>query len=127
VNGTSAPTEGGFGSGLPGWLRPREEVRPGTGQTRLVETTVLVLVGLLLAVATINDVGRQTHVNHRLVADLRTWRAYTGHNYRNLSVEQNQSGRGTRETPQVSTYHKGGVFSVWTIACRVAPRLAWNT
>jgi hypothetical protein len=97
MNGTSAPSERRFGAGLPGWARPRDVEPRGTGQTRLVETTVLLLVGLLLVVATVNDVVRQTHVNHRLAADLRTWRAYTGHAYHNLSVEQNQSGRGTRE------------------------------
>jgi hypothetical protein len=59
---------------------------------RLIETTLLVLVGVLLAVATANDVVRQTHVNHRLIADLRTWRAYTGHEYHNLSIEQELLG-----------------------------------
>ena len=37
---------------------------------------------------TINDVVLRTHTNHRLNADLRTWRLYTGHAYRNLSVSQ---------------------------------------
>jgi hypothetical protein len=59
---------------------------------RLIETTLLVLVGVLLAVATANDVARQTRVNHRLIADLRTWRAYTGHEYHNLSIEQELLG-----------------------------------
>ena len=64
---------------------------------RLIETTLLVLIGLLLAVATVNDVARQTHVNQRLIVDLATWRALTGHAYHNLSVEQDRSGRTTRE------------------------------
>ncbi len=65
---------------------------------RLIETTVLGLVGVLLAVATVNDVVRQTHVNRRLVVDLATWRAYTGHDYRNLSIEQDLKNPGsTRE------------------------------
>ena len=55
------------------------------------------LAGLLLAIATINDVGRQTGVNRRLVADLRTWRAYTGHDYHNLAIEQDIYGHSTRE------------------------------
>ena len=58
----------------PGWLRPRAIELPGSGRMRLIETTLLVLVGLLLAIATVNDVVRQTHVNQRLIADLRTWR-----------------------------------------------------
>jgi hypothetical protein len=73
---------------LPPRLRPRERELRGSGNQWLIETTLLVLVGLLLAVATITDVGRQVHVNDRLTADLRTWRAYTGHDYHNLSIEQ---------------------------------------
>ena len=95
----SAPAEpiSGFGSGLPERLRPRESEDPGQGRTRLIETTLLLIVGLLLAIATINDVILQTHVNHRLVADLRTWREYTGHDYKNLSAEQDQIGHTTRD------------------------------
>jgi hypothetical protein len=66
-------------------------------RVRLIETTLLVLAGLLLAIATVNDVVRQTHVNHRLVADLRTWRAYTGHDYHNVSPEQDIYGHTTRD------------------------------
>lgn len=64
---------------------------------RLIETTLLVLLSVLLAVATIHDVARQTHVNQRLIVDLATWRALTGHAYHNLSVGQDRSGRTTRE------------------------------
>jgi hypothetical protein len=63
----------------------------------LAETALVLLVGALLAVATINDLVRQAHVNHRLVADLRTWRSYTGHKYRNLSISQDTRGLSTRE------------------------------
>lgn len=67
-------------------------------RTRLIETTLLVLLGLLLAVATIHDVARQTRVNQRLIYDLHTWRAYTGHDYHNLSIEQTLFGeRSQRE------------------------------
>lgn len=67
-------------------------------RVRLVETTLLILLGLLLAGATINDVARQTHVNQRLIDDLRTWRAYTHHDYRNLTIEQALYGeRSQRE------------------------------
>jgi hypothetical protein len=93
----SAPAAASFGARLPAWLRPRERELAGTGRTRLIETTLLVLVGLLLAIATVNDVVLQTHVNHRLVADLHTWRAYTGHNYKNVTVEQDQLGHSTRD------------------------------
>jgi hypothetical protein len=73
---------------LPPALRPRDAEQPGSGRSWRVETVVLVLVGLLLAIATVNDVVLSTHTNHRLVADLRTWRHYTGHDYKNVSVEQ---------------------------------------
>jgi len=73
-------------------LRPRAVELPGTGSLRLVETTLLVLVGIALAVATINDVGRQIGVNHRETADLRTWRAYTHHDYVNITIDQELLG-----------------------------------
>jgi cell division protein FtsL len=63
---------------------------------RALETTVLVLVGIVLAAATINDIVRQTHINQRLIADLRTWRTYTSHDYHNLTVEQTLLGEGSR-------------------------------
>jgi cell division protein FtsL len=81
---------------LPGWLRPRDRELAGSGRTRLVETTLLVLAGLLLAIATVNDVVRQTHVNQRLIADERTWRSYTGHDYHNLSIDQQLLGESSR-------------------------------
>ncbi|HEV2923841.1 MAG TPA: hypothetical protein VGW98_07395 [Solirubrobacteraceae bacterium] len=83
-------------SRLPAWLRPRGRELPGSGRLRLVETTLLVLLGLLLAIATVNDVIRQTHTNHRLIADLATWRVYTGHAYHNLSIEQELFGTASQ-------------------------------
>ena len=89
---TPTPVERATGGRLPGWLRPRALELPGSGRLRLVETTLLLLAGLLLAVATVNDVVRQTQVNQRLIADLRTWRAYTRHDYHNLSIDQKLLG-----------------------------------
>jgi hypothetical protein len=80
---------------LPRWLRPRDLELPGSGRARLIETTLLVLAGILLATATVNDVARQTHVNHRLIADLRTWRSYTHHDYHNLSIDQKLLGESS--------------------------------
>ena len=73
---------------LPEWARPRESEKRGLGSLRLVETTLLILFAVLLTVATVNDVVQQTRVNHRLVADLATWRAYTHHDYQSVGVEQ---------------------------------------
>ena len=81
---------------LPAWLAPRERDLGGSGRMWLIETTLLVLVGILLAVATINDVARQTGVNQRLIADLGTWRRYTGHVYHNLTVDQELLGSRTQ-------------------------------
>jgi hypothetical protein len=83
---------------LPEWARPRAEERRGLGSLRLAETTLLILFALLLAVATVDDVVQQTHVNHRLVADLATWRARTGHDYHNIGVEQDIKEHSTRDT-----------------------------
>lgn len=92
MSGPSTQAEQGPWGRLPGWLRPRDHELPGSGSLRLVETTLLLLAGLLLAVATINDVARQTGVNERLIADLRTWRGYTGHDYHNVGVDQELLG-----------------------------------
>lgn len=83
---------------LPAWLRPRNEEQRGAGRLWRAETTVLVIVGLFLAVAVVNDLARQTRINHRLVADLTTWRHYTSHDYKNISIDQETLGaNGDRE------------------------------
>ncbi len=64
-------------------------------RVRLIETTLLVLAGVLLATATVNDVFRQAHVDHRLIADLSTWRTSTGHDYHNLTVQQTVFGENS--------------------------------
>jgi hypothetical protein len=80
---------------LPAWMRPREVEERGRGELRLVETIVLLAVFLILAVATVNDVARQTRINHRLDVDLTTWRHYTGHDYHNIAVDQETLGIGS--------------------------------
>lgn len=64
---------------------------------RLAETTVVILFGLLLAIATVHDLVQQTHVNHRLSADLLSWRTVTGHEYHNLAIEQDVTTFTTRD------------------------------
>ena len=93
----ATPVDGGRWRRLPEWIQPCDRELSGTGRRRLVEVTLLILAGLLLAVATVNDVVEQTHVNHRLNADLRTWREYTGHDYKNISTEQDIYGHTTRD------------------------------
>jgi hypothetical protein len=77
---------------LPERLRPRAVELPGSGRMWLIETTLLVLLGLALAIATVNDVARQRGVDVRLTADQQTWRHYTGHDYRNVAVDQELLG-----------------------------------
>ncbi|MGD0455286.1 MAG: hypothetical protein ABSB69_16995 [Solirubrobacteraceae bacterium] len=81
---------------LPPWLRPRTVELRGSGQMWLIETTLLVLVGVLLATATVNDLVREAGINHRLIADLKTWRQYTGHDYHNISVDQEMLGASSQ-------------------------------
>jgi hypothetical protein len=92
--------------GEEGWDWLPQRLRPATldstggvpgGRRWRAETIVLVLVGLLLAIATVNDVVRQRGVNERLIADLRTWRVYTGHDYRNISADQELLGSASHK------------------------------
>ncbi len=86
-----APEAAGDGgasfSWLPERLRPRASELPGTGSLRLVETTLLIILAVFLAIVTIYDLHRETKINQRLSADETTWRRYTGHDYVNLSVD----------------------------------------
>jgi hypothetical protein len=70
---------------------------PGGAQLWLLESVVLVVVALLLATATGNDLARQIRTNHRLNADLSTWRQYTHRDFHTLSVSQDVSGLTTNE------------------------------
>jgi len=97
MNGSSLPLEDRRWTRLPVWLQPRAEAPEGEGGRRrsrawLVETVVLVLVGLLFAVAIVNDLSREAGINHRLVADLATWRHYTDHDYLNVAIDQETLG-----------------------------------
>jgi hypothetical protein len=77
---------------LPAWLRPRMSEQRGSGRLWRIEATLLVVVGLFLAVAVVNDLAREVRINHRLIADLTTWRHYTHHDYINISIDQETLG-----------------------------------
>jgi hypothetical protein len=85
---------------LPARLRPRDREQPGSGSLRLVETTLLVIVALLLAVVTVYDLHRQTRINDRLSADETTWRHYT-HLDVELSVDTILLGTSYKSTREV--------------------------
>jgi hypothetical protein len=70
---------------LPAWLAPREHDSTGRRVWR-VETVALILVGLLLAVAAINDIFWSVNSSAQFVADQSTWRHYTGRDYYNVSA-----------------------------------------
>ncbi len=84
------------GAGCPSGCARVDSELPGRGELRLVEGVVLVLVGLLLAVATVDDVARQAGINHRLDADLRSWRRYTHHDYKNVGDRPGTARRRDR-------------------------------
>jgi hypothetical protein len=96
MSGPATPGEAQLWQRLPERLQPLAAEPRGSRRTWLIETVVLVVVGLFLTVATVNDLARQTHINSRLTADLLTWRSYTGHDYRNLSVSQELLGAGSQ-------------------------------
>lgn len=97
MSSSPRPSKPSLGGLIPSWARPLERERIGSGNLRLTETTLVVVFGLLLATATIHDLVQQTHVNHRLVVDLRSWRKATGHDYHNLNVEQDVKSFTTRD------------------------------
>ncbi len=74
---------------LPEWLAPRRADDPaaaGSPLRRSLETLVVVLVGVLLAVATVDDLHRQVGLNERFAVDKRTWRSYTHRNVKLLGI-----------------------------------------
>jgi|HubBroStandDraft_3_1064219.scaffolds.fasta_scaffold18737_4 hypothetical protein len=98
MSATPRPPDASRWTWLPAWARPLEHERRGLGSLRLAESTILILLGVFLAVATVNDlVVLRVNENHRLRADLHTWRTVTGHDYVNISTEQDIKGYTTRD------------------------------
>ncbi len=117
MSAPSPPAESSLWQRLPPRLRPRETEPSRRGDAWLIETTLLVLVGLFLLVATVNDVARETHVNDRLIADLKTWRHYTGHDYHNLSISQELLGPAGSEREVVCGNTSPGAPKTTTQLC----------
>jgi hypothetical protein len=113
------------------WLRPRSEERIGRGEVRLIETVVLVLVGVFLAVATIHDVARQVPVGERLSADLESWREIVGAYYHNPLTEQDVKHYTTRDIECADTtygkpYGKPQVCLIFTGPVKYRRRVAYG-
>jgi hypothetical protein len=60
-----------------------------------IETVVLVVLGLFLAIASLNDLVWSVDDNTRLVADQMTWRHYTNRDYYNVSAGALVTGQPT--------------------------------
>jgi hypothetical protein len=61
------------------WLLRRSDANadgPSNPDLRLIETAVLLVAGLVLAVATVNDIGRSVHISERIGVDQHTYRYY---------------------------------------------------
>ena len=61
------------------WLLRRSDANaggPANPDLRLIETAILIVAGLVLAVATANDIGRSVHITERLKIDAHTYRYY---------------------------------------------------
>jgi hypothetical protein len=83
--------EGAFAR-LPGWMRPRGSEAPGRGRLWRVEAALLLLAALVLLTATIYDLTREARINRRFNADIATWQLYTGHQFRELSIDTTTLG-----------------------------------
>lgn len=73
---------------LPEQLQPLKAEKPDGGRRRRMQNVLLVLIALVLAVAVVYDVTREAKINYRLTADIETWKEVTGHDYKNVAIEQ---------------------------------------
>ncbi len=78
-------------------LEPRRTERRGRGELRFIETAVLVIVGVVLLVVTVNDVHRQVRIGTRLAADLESWHEDIGRKFHNVFIEQDIKTYTTRD------------------------------
>jgi hypothetical protein len=78
----------------------------------------LIAVGLVLTIATLNDVAIQVGKDNRFSADVHTWRADTGHDYLNITTESGEeTGHGTRDLACANT--SAGAADARTQLCLV--------
>jgi hypothetical protein len=77
---------------LPPVLQPRAVDDGGGPGRRAAELAVLLVLGLLLAAATVDDVVHQVRVDERIAVDKTTWIAYTHHPLKKIFIK---TGVGT--------------------------------
>jgi hypothetical protein len=95
--GAADATRAGRSGRMRELLGPRREERRGRGELRFIETAVLLLVGVVLLVATVNDVHRMVNNGTRLAADLKSWTVYTAVYSHNPFIEQDIKTFSTRD------------------------------
>jgi hypothetical protein len=82
---------------LPRWARPEDEEPPDpTGLRRAAELAVLLVLGVLLAAATVSDLARQVRLDERIAVDKTTWSAYTHRQLKKINVSTGL--RSTRDS-----------------------------
>jgi len=94
MSATTADTPGNRWSRLPRWAQPRPEAHgdPAGRDLRGIETALLIILGLVLAVAVVHDVVLQVRLNTRESADRTTWRAYEHRYVKVLDVRTLEHG-----------------------------------
>ena len=80
-------------------MRPRPREPRETRWQRPLELALLIVVGLVLTIATLNDVAIQVGKDNRFSADVRTWRATPATTTMNITTE---SGEETATEPVAS-------------------------
>jgi hypothetical protein len=80
VTGAAPTSRRRFAQRVPSWLAPRESTDKTLrrGPLWMYETFVLIVVGIVLSVAVIYDLSYDVGNDHRMAADVATWRLFVG-------------------------------------------------
>lgn len=119
----------------PGWLRwllGRSDANAGSPSNRdlrLIETAILIVAGLVLAVATANDIGRAVHITERIKVDQHSYRVYMHTKggvttpIRKVSITPAVYGkRDTACSPPIGTAHGSACLMLDGPAAGTGPR-----
>jgi hypothetical protein len=80
VTGAAPTSRRRFGQLVPSWLAPRESTDKTLrrGPLWMYETFALIVIGIVLIVAVLYDVSYDVGNDHRMAADVATWRQFVG-------------------------------------------------